>query len=92
MRVVVAEALVIVIVRINWMSLWKGRLIDCYGRGSRRRYLGRSIGDIMYPGTTLLHIFGCIRTTSLRSHVLGMPYSGDVLGCIVRCLCISWVL
>ena len=77
MRVVVAGALVIVIVivRMNWMSLWKGRLINCYGRGSsggsRRRYLGRSITDVMYPGTTLLHIFSCIRTTSLRSRVLG---------------------
>ena len=96
MRVVVAEALVIVmvIVMMNWISLCKRRLIDCSGRGSRprRRYLGRSIGDVMYPGTTLLHIFGCIRTTSLCSRVLGMPYSGDILGCIVRCLCISWVL
>ena len=96
MRVVVAEALVIVI--MNWISLCKRRLIDCSGRGNSggsrrlRRYLDRSIADVMYPGTTLLHIFGCIRTTSLRSRVLGIPYSGDVLGCIVFCLCISWVL
>ena len=99
MRVVVAGALLIVImiVIMNWISLWKGRLIDCYGRGSsggsRRRQpcLGQSIADGMYPGTTLLHISGCMRTTLLQSRVLGMPYSADVFGCIFLCLCISLV-
>ena len=99
MRVVVAEALVIVmaLAMMNWISLCKRRLIDGSGRGSsggsrrRRPCLGQSIADGMYPGTTLLHISGCMRTTLLQSRVLGMPYSADVLGCIVLCLCISLV-
>ena len=100
MRVVVAEAsvIVMVIVMMNWISLCKKQLIDGSGRDSsgdsrrRRPCLGRSIADGMYPGTTLLHIFGCMRTTLLCSRILRMLYFGDVLGCIVLCLCISWVL
>ena len=75
----------------NELDLDVQEAIDRLLRQRRRRYLARSITDVMYPGTTLLHIFGCMRTTLLRSRVLGMPYSADVLGCIVLCLCISLV-
>ncbi|XP_047961539.1 uncharacterized protein LOC125206310 [Salvia hispanica] len=41
----------------NELDLDVQEAIDRLLRQRRRRYLARSITDVMYPGTTLLHIF-----------------------------------